>query len=64
MISCPHCGGRLAPHSIEKLKSGEWKRRFRCTCCQRFRSAYSHDGESWKWDSRPATRPFKEFAIA
>lgn len=64
MIACPACGGRLAPHSTDTLESGEFRRRFRCTCCKRFRTAYSHDGEVWRWDQRPIGRPVKDFTFA
>ena len=64
MIACPACGGRLAPHSKDTLETGEIRRRFRCTCCLKFRNAYSLDGEVWRWDKRPVGRPIKDFSFA
>lgn len=37
---------------VDYLKSGEMVRRFRCTCCKRWRSAYSvDDGKTYRWDN-------------
>lgn len=66
MITCPYCEGKMHPHDIRHQKrTGEIKRRFKCTCCSRIRSAYSADGgETWKWDKRPSSTAWLDLKFA
>lgn len=60
MIYSACCNAEMRINARNIIKTtGEHHWRFRCTCCGATRSAYSKDGEVWKWEQRNG-RPVRD----